>query len=225
MITKQNLSESEIQENYQEFLAFVGKEFKGERKEKLLKMYSEDCLGFSLAMSPAATCEHFHNCHPGGYLQHIMNVVKNCFIQKKAFEVNQGFIDWTDEEMIFAALHHDLGKLGDPDFGDYYVPQNEAWKEKKGELYKLNPNLPYMEVSDRAIFLLGKYQISMTWKEHISIKLADGLYNEATKKYLVQFNPELFMKSDLPRIVHIADYMASFAERSVWNHSVAVEKL
>lgn len=225
MITKPNLSEAEIQQNYQEFLTFVGNEFKGERREKLLKMYGEDQLGLSLAVSPASTTEHFHLCHPGGYIQHVMNVVRNSFAQKKVYEINGGTVDWTDEEMVFAALHHDLGKLGDPEFGDYYVHQSESWKEKKGELYKLNPNLPYMEVTDRAVFLLQKYGIPMTWREYLGIKLADGIYNEASKKYLIQFNPELFLKTDLPRIIHLADYLSCFTERNVMVHSKAVERL
>jgi hypothetical protein len=225
MITKPNLSEAEIQQNYQEFIAFVGNEFKGERKERLLKMYSEEHLGLSLAMSPASTTEHFHLCHPGGYIQHVMNVVRNSFAQKKVYEINGGTVDWTDEEMVFAALHHDLGKLGDPEFGDYYVAQNESWKEKKGELYKLNPNLPYMEVTDRAVFLLQKYGIPMTWKEYLGIKLADGIYNEASKKYLIQYNPDLFLKTDLPRIIHLADYLSCFTERNVMVNSKAVERL
>ena len=56
MIDKPNLSDAEIQENYQEFLKFVGDVFKGERKTKLLKMYSDDdgSLGLSLATAPAA---------------------------------------------------------------------------------------------------------------------------------------------------------------------------
>jgi hypothetical protein len=188
-------------------------------------MYSEDNLGLSLAMSPASLHETWHLCHPGGYIQHVMNVVKCSFAQKKVYEVMGGKVDWTDEEMIFAALHHDLGKLGDPEFGDYYAPQTEDWKAKKGELYKLNPNLPYMEVTDRAVFMLGKFEVVMTWKEYLGIKLADGLYNEASKKYLVQYNPDLFMKTNLPRIIHLADYTSCFTERNIMINSKAVERL
>ena len=54
MIDKINLTDGEIQENYQEFLKFVGDVFSGERKTKLLKMYSDDndSLGLSLATAP-----------------------------------------------------------------------------------------------------------------------------------------------------------------------------
>ncbi len=219
MIEKFELSETDIQANYEEFVGFVKKAFTGERQEKLLKMYSQEELGVSLALSPASLNENWHLAHPGGYLQHIMHVVKGSFTQMKAFEEAGCAIDWTVEEMIFAAMHHDLGKLGDPQFGDYYDPNVDDWKRKRGEKYKLNPSLPYMEVTDRAIYLLQKYGVTMNWKEYLSIKLADGLYNEATSKYLIQFNPELFMKTNLPRVVHLADYTACVAERSQWNNS------
>ena len=117
MIEKPNLSENEIQENYQEFLTFVGDAFTDDRKKKILKMFSEDELGLQLATAPASMCEHFHLCHPGGYNQHVMNVIKMSFAAKKLFEIAGANIDFTDEEMIFSAMFHDLGKLGDPSFG------------------------------------------------------------------------------------------------------------
>ena len=39
-------------------------------------------------------------------------------------------INFTNEELIFAALHHDLGKIGDLEGNDYYVPQ-ERLAEKR----------------------------------------------------------------------------------------------
>jgi hypothetical protein len=145
-----------------------------------------------------------------------MHVIKLSFAQTNVFKEAGCEIDWTPEEQIFAAMHHDLGKLGDPQFGDYYDPNVDDWKRKRGEKYKLNANLPYMEVTDRAIYLLQKYGVTYNWKEFLAMKLADGLYNDATTKYLIQFNPDLFMKTNLPRVIHLADYTASVAERSQW---------
>ena len=227
MIDKINLTDAEIQENYKEFLKFVGDVFTGERKEKLLKMYSDEdgSLGLPLATAPASMCEHFHLCHPGGYLQHIMNVIKLSFAGKKLFEIAGANIDFTDEQMIFSAMHHDLGKLGDPEFGEYYMPQDQDWKYKKGEFYKMNPNLPYMEVTDRAIFLLQKFGITYDWKESLSIKLSDGLFNESNERYLKQYNPDLFLRTNLPRVIHTADYTACRAEYDRWYFAKAEERL
>ena len=219
MIIKQNLTETELQTNYQEFIKFVEKSFKGERQEKLLKLYSEDQYGMAACMAPASTCEHFHLAYPGGYLIHVMNVIKISAAQTKLFEMAGCEINYTDEERIFSAMHHDLGKLGDVDMGEYYVVQDENWKSRKGELYKLNPNIQYMEVTDRAIFILQKNMIPMTWKEYLGIKLADGMYNEATSKYLKQFNPDMFLRTNLPRVIHAADYLACRAEFDSWKYS------
>ena len=55
------------------------------------------------------------------------------------------------KNLIFAALHHDLGKVGDLD-KDYYIPQDSEWHRKnRGEIFKHNPKLQYMTVTDRAI--------------------------------------------------------------------------
>lgn len=225
MINKPDMTETDLQSNYQEFLDFVEKKYSGERKKNLLKMYSEEELGMSLVMAPASTCEHFHLAHPGGYIQHIMNVIKLSFGVKKLWQSMGCNIDFTDDEMLFAAMHHDLGKLGDKELGEYYQVETENWKVKKGEIYTLNPNIQYMEVTDRAVYTLQKYGVKMTWKEYLGIKLADGMYNETSKTYLKTGQEKFFLKTNLPRIIHHADYTASRAEFDSWKFSIAKEVL
>ena len=134
-----------------------------------------------------------------------------------------GNVDFTDEELSFSGLFHDLGKLGMPHEGPYYIPQDEDWKRKRGEIYKMNPNIQYMDVTDRALFILQYYGIKTTWKEVLGIRLSDGLYKESNKAYLVQFKTELFLKTNLPRIIHIADYISSCSERDLINSLPNVE--
>jgi hypothetical protein len=139
IIEKAELTEQDIQQNYSEFIKYITKSFSGERQERLLKMYSEEELGMESATAPASTCEHFHLAYPGGYIQHIMNVVKASYGVKKLWQAMGCNIDFTDEEMNFSALHHDLGKLGDTELGAYYKPQDQDWLARKGETYRLNP--------------------------------------------------------------------------------------
>lgn len=215
MIDKFELNETEIQQNFDEFIDLIKKSFKGERREKLLHMYSENELGTEAAVAPASMMERWHLAHPGGYLQHIMHVVKNSFGIKKLWTVAGANIDFTDEEMVFSALHHDLGKLGD-ETGTYYKPQDQDWLFKKGEVYKMNPDIQYMDVTDRAVYSLQRYSIQYNWKEFLGIKLADGMYNEATEKYLKSFRPELRLKTNLPIVIHLADYTSCRAEYDAW---------
>lgn len=214
MIIKPNLNEVEISSNYEEFISFVKTTFSGDRRKRLLELYSDENYALSLSMSPASICSHFHLAIPGGYLIHIMNVVKFSERVQKDFQDSGITLDYTDEERIFAALHHDLGKLGDVGVGDYYVQEDQDWKRRKGEIYRLNPDLQYMDATDRALYTLQKFGITVTQKEFLAIKLSDGMYKEANKGYLNTFNKEMHLKTELPRVIHLADYMSCILERN-----------
>jgi hypothetical protein len=210
-------NEKELFANYEKFLKHLEKFFSGERLEKLKHLYSENEYGYRAIMAPASAKEHYHNAYAGGYLDHIMNVLTTSFGVKKLYEARGGTIDFTDEELAFATIHHDLGKLGDKEQGEYYLIQESEWhKKNKGEVYKFNPNLQYMDVTDRALFILQQYQIPCTWKETLAIKLSDGLYHEANSSYLMSYNPDHELKTNLPRIVHVADYISCRCEYDMW---------
>lgn len=223
IIEKPQLNENEIQQNYDEFIATLKKYFAGERLEKLLFMYSPDELGSELSTAPASMMDHWHLAHPGGYCQHIMNVIKNSFGVKKLWEYAGAHIDFTDDEMVFAAQAHDLGKLGD-ETGTYYKNQDQDWLLRKGEFYKMNPDIQYMEVTDRAVYTLQRYGIKYNYKEYLGMKLADGMYNEAIEKYLKSFRPELRLKTNLPHIIHAADFLSCRSEHDSWAYSKKVEQ-
>jgi hypothetical protein len=203
-------TEEQLAQNYENFLNFIKKIFKDnpERLEKLLHMYSEDELGSELIFAPASGKAHFHSAYVGGYIDHVMNVCKNAYQLKKLFEAEGGNINFTNEELFFAALHHDLGKLGDGR-KPYYIPESSDWHRKnQHSLFKPNPELHWMDVTDRALWLLNQYGIKYTEAEMLGIKLADGLYNEATKKYFINYADGGFLKTELPYLVHWADHMS-----------------
>ena len=210
-------TEKELFANYEKFLKQLEKFFSGERLEKLKHLYSENEYGYRVIMAPASAKEHFHNAYVGGYLDHIMNVLTTSFGVKKLYEARGGTIDFTDEELVFSAIHHDLGKLGDKEQGEYYQIQESDWHRKnRGEVFKFNSNLQYMEVVDRALCILQQYQIPCTWKETLAIKLSDGLYHEANSSYLKSYNPDHELKTNLPRLLHVADYISCRCEYDMW---------
>jgi hypothetical protein len=220
--TGSKLTETQIEENYNYFIDFVKTTFVGERLDKLLFMYSEDELGLRMATNPASPFLHFHNAHNGGYCQHVMNVCKASVGMKKMYGFMGGTIDFNDEQMLFSALHHDLGKLGgfpsDPENnGNYYVSQDSDWHRKNnGEMYKMNDENQYMPVSDRTVYLLQKYDIKFDWKEQIGIKCTDGIYDSSNEKYLKVFRQGQVLKTSLPYILHAADYFSTKCEFDQW---------
>jgi hypothetical protein len=217
-----NYTEEQLQANYERFINAIKKVFSGERLEKLLHMYSENELGVELAIAPASGKLNFHSCYVGGYIDHVMNVATNSFKLKKMFESGGGIVNFTDEELLFAAFHHDLGKLGDG-AEPYYLPQTSEWHQKnKKEYFQINPKLQYFDVTDRAFWLLNQYGIKYTQKEQLGIHLADGLYNEATKKYWMGYNEDFQLKTNLPMIIHWADHMSTVIENSEYKQTMGI---
>ena len=211
------LTEKQIIENWENLMKLIEDTFDGERKEKLLAMYKyfED----RMSIAPASGKAHYHNAMVGGYVEHVLHV-SDCAVQiKKLWESNGAEINFTDEELIFAAMHHDLGKVGDLE-EDYYIPQDSDWHRKnQGSIFKHNPKLQYMSVTDRAIFLLGHFQIPMTEWEYIGLRLTDGMYEEANKTYYMSYNPDWSLKSNIAYILHQADMMATHIEGDEWKRA------
>ena len=206
-------TQQELEANYDRFVGIIKKYFKGERLEKLLHMYSEDELGTSLTISPASGSKHYHNAHFGGYIDHIFNVCKNSMKMKELFITQGGIIDFTDEELIFCALHHDLGKLGIK--GEmHYIPNDNEWQIKnQGKLFKSNDKITYMTLTDRTFFTLNEYGISYNEKEYFGIKLTDGMFDEDNQKYLTGHNGAKSPKYKIQYILHWADWMSTIIER------------
>ncbi len=219
------LTPEQIQENWNELIQLIEDTFEGERLEKLLKMY--DYFEERMALAPASGKEHYHNCHPGGYVEHVLHVVELSKQIDQLWRDNGATINFTMEELVFAALHHDLGKVGDL-AEDYYTPQdNDWWIKNRGEYYKHNGKLQYMTVTDRALFILQHFGISMTELEYIGLRLTDGMYEEANKNYYVSYQPERSLKSNIAYILHQADSMATHIEYDQWkrgDHAAVIVK-
>ena len=221
------LTAEQIQENWNKLIQLIkdtfSEDYPDNRREKLLKMYHhfED----RMTVAPASGKEHYHNAHVGGYVEHVLHVI-DCAVQIKELWVkNNATINFTDEELIFAAMHHDLGKVGDMD-KDYYVPQDSEWHRKnRGEIFTHNGELSYMTVTDRAIFLLGQFQIPMSENEYIGLRLTDGLYEEANKNYYISWNPDWGLKSNIAYILHQADSMATHIEADMWKRGEIDEEI
>jgi len=179
-----NLTAEEIQSNWTRLIGFIEDHISSPRKENLLKFY--DRYQERLILMPAAHKKEYHNAFPGGYVEHVNRVI-TCALHLHELwgQMGADLTTYTKEELVFSALNHDLGKMGDEEH-DSYIPQTDNWrKEKLGEDYMFNTKLPFASVPDRGLFLLQSHGISYTFNEMITIQTHDGLYDEANKKYLM----------------------------------------
>jgi len=206
-----SLTAEQIQSNWEVFLNNIEVHISGNRGEQLLNFYKryED----RIIMMPAAHKKEYHSAFPGGYVDHVNRVVR-CALKQYDLWASEGcdMTTFTKEELVFSAINHDLGKMGDKDH-DAYIPQTDKWrKDKLGEDYMFNKKLAFCSVPDRGLFLLQQHDITYTFNEMVAIQTHDGLYDNANEKYLKGFMPEQKPRTSLPFILHQADLMSARIE-------------
>ena len=206
-----NLTAEQIQRNWVEFLHNIDTYITGERRQKLIDFYNQ--YSERIMLMPAAHKKEYHNAFPGGYVEHVNRVVRCALKQAKLWESEGADMDtFTTEELVFAAVNHDLGKMGDENH-ESYLPQTDAWRrDKLGEDYMFNKELAFASVPDRGLFMLQSHGIQYTFNEMIAIQTHDGLYDDGNKKYLMSYMPESRPRTSLPFILHQADLMAARIE-------------
>ena len=205
------LTAEQIENNWEEFCGNITNHITGDRKNKLIKFYKK--YEERIMMMPAAHKKEYHNSFPGGYVEHVNRVVRCSLKQSKLWEEEGADMStFTKEELVFSAINHDLGKMGNEEH-ESYIPQTDKWrKDKLGEDYMFNKQVPFASVPDRGLFMLQSHDIQYTFNEMLAIQTHDGLYDEANNKYLKAFMPEQKPRTSLPFILHQADLMAARIE-------------
>ena len=100
------LTPEQIQDNWSKLRSIITDNFSGERLERMNEMY--DYFEERMCLAPASGKEHFHNAHPGGYVEHILHITDFAQQLYDVWEKNGATVNnFTKEELIFAALHHD----------------------------------------------------------------------------------------------------------------------
>ena len=205
------LETKDIQNNWVQFLANIDAHITGDRKQALLDFYNK--YQERVMLMPAAHKKEYHNAFPGGYVEHVNRVVR-CALKQYDLWAEEGadMSTFTKEELVFSAINHDLGKMGDEE-NESYIPQTDKWRrEKLGEDYMFNTKVPFASVPDRGLFMLQSHGIQYTFNEMVAIQTHDGLYDAANEKYLKAYMPEQKPRTSLPFILHQADLMAARIE-------------
>lgn len=208
------LTAEQIQSNWTKHLKIVDHYITGDRKASVLSMLEK--LSEEYMMAPASSKTWYHNAFPGGYVDHVNRVVRYALEQHKLYEKIGGTIDYTEEELVFAALFHDLGKIGDGEKVNY-IPQTDKWRQDKlSEMYTYNPELSFMLIPDRSLFILQKFGIQVNQKEWLGIRLHDGVFDKANEAYFFSNVESSRQKTALISVLHTADFLASKIEYDIW---------
>ena len=210
------LEAEKIKSNWERYRELVN-QFFPTRKDALNKMYDE--LEDRMVFMPASSMEHFHNAFSGGYVDHVLRVMDCALTLHNTWTVTGADMSgYTEEELIFVAMHHDLGKLGFPgEGGEVYQPNDSEWHIKnQGKIFKINSNNPFALVNDMSLWLLQHYNIKISFTEMKAIRCTDGLYDEANRPYFISRTKDSKFKTNLPFVMHQADSMAARIEFEMW---------
>ena len=211
------LTAEQIQSNWNKHLKIVDHYLSSPRKEQVLELFNS--LEDKMVMAPASGKAHFHNAIPGGYVDHVNRVVESAIKHMRLWEEMGATIDFSEEELVFSALMHDLGKIGDGE-KEGYIPQTDNWRQNKlNERFLPNPELPFMLIQDRSLYILQKYGIPVSHTEYLAIRLHDGIYDDANKAYFFSHNPDSKFRTNIVYILHQADMMAAKVEYNMWQNS------
>ncbi len=206
-----NLSAEQIQSNWGLFLDNIENYITGVRSEKLLAFYKK--FEERIILMPAAHKKEYHNAFPGGYVEHVNRVVRCALKQYELWKEAVPLLPSVPlENIVCSAINNDLGKMGSIDQASY-IPQTDKWRrEKLGEDYMFNKEVPFSSVPDRGLWLLQHHDIKYSFNEMVAIQTHDGLYDPANEKYLKAYMPEQKPRTSLPFILHQADLMAARIE-------------
>jgi hypothetical protein len=215
------LSAEQIQSNYEKHFKIIDM-YIGDRKDSIKAMLNH--MEDTYVMAPASGKTWYHNAFAGGYVDHVNRVVEYAVKQSRLYEEMGGSIDYTEEELVFAALFHDLGKIGDGDVPNY-IPQTDKWRQDKlSEMYTFNPDLDFMLIPDRSLFILQKFGIKVNQKEFLGIRCHDGVFDKANEAYFFSNVESSRQKSSLISVLHSADYLASKVEYDIWKSNGGTSK-
>lgn len=197
-------SQEFIENNYNKTIDIVQKTIKGAKQKKFLDMINH--FQERYCFCPASTRAEYFSAFPGGLCYHNLHVLK--WLSK----LNASMADnrFSNESLATVSLLHEFGKLGD-EKEEYYVQTNKTWNIQKGIYYELNPNITFMKIPQRSLYLAQKFEVPLTKQEYMAILLYEGHYSEDNKFYR-------FKEPGLSKLLYFADSWAISIE-----HQNAVE--
>ena len=209
------LQAEQIQKNYEKHLKIIDT-YIGDRKDAVKGMLSH--MEETYIMAPASGKTWYHNAFPGGYVDHVNRVVQYAVEQHRLYIKMGGTVDYSEEQLVFSALFHDLGKIGDGDKPNY-IPQTDKWRQDKlSEMYTFNPDLDFMLIPDRSLYILQKFGIKVDQKEFLGIRCHDGVFDKANEAYFFSHVESSRQKTALISVLHTADFLASKVEYDMWKN-------
>ena len=171
--------------------------------QKSLRTLMDD-LGERFFTAPASGRLEYHNCMPGGLVEHSLRVYS--IFRNLSSSYGK---DFSEDDMKVAALFHDFGKVGSLT-KPYFVLKNSEWhKDKMGLYYEHNPELSFMPHAQRSLQTLAHYEVPLEDHTSLGILIHDGQYVQENKPYAMN-------EGKFALLLSMADRLACEIEKEKW---------
>tara|TARA_Y100000034_G_scaffold94084_1_gene113977 strand:+ start:293 stop:1030 length:738 start_codon:yes stop_codon:yes gene_type:complete len=203
-----NNKPEQIKANWDKLQKIIKDNFEDENLQNIINLF--DHFEDRIIEAPASGRPNYHNCFMGGWLDHTLRVIETSLKMREHFIELGVEVTAAENDVVLAAIFHDLGKLGDLN-DPYYKYQTDEWRRNKlQEWYTYNPDMENMSVTDRSLWLLQYFNIKISEEVWKAIKLSDGMFDKG--------NEDLYRRSTDSRnvlhyIVHFGDWMSTVAEK------------
>jgi len=136
-------------------------------EDKNINSLLED-LGQRLCLAPANSNNKQYGCYPGGI------VITSTKLAKAMQALNEFHGSKVDIKSVYKiGLLHDIGRLGTMT-QDWLLAQDSDWhREKLGNEFKINFELPKMSHLQRTMFILNQFQVKLTEEEFFALVSLD----------------------------------------------------
>ena len=175
-------------------------------REAILQ-FTEDMKArlFTAPASPAVNYAGAHNSMPTGFAEHTLRVIKH--FSKLVNEHKEHILhEFTQDDVVIAAMFHDMGKIGDNDHS-YYLEQDSDWHRDRGMFYKINPEIEYLPIPNRSLYMLQHYGVKLPVHVYKAILVHDGPADEANRSYTCK-------EGMFPLLLQQADMIAATIEKN-----------
>ena len=125
-------------------------------------------IGERICLAPANHNNKMYGCYPGGI------VVTSTKLAKAMQALNEFHGSPVDIKSVYkVGLLHDIGRIGTLT-QDWLLPQDSDWhREKLGNEFKINFDLPKMTHLQRTMFILSQFQVRVTEEEFAALVSLD----------------------------------------------------
>ena len=123
-----NNKPEQIKANYDKLISMIDENFDGEQHDNIILLF--DHFEDRAIEAPASGRPSYHNCFVGGWLDHTLRVIETSLKMREHFIELGVAVTATENDVVLAAMFHDLGKLGDLNH-PYYKYQTDEWRRNK----------------------------------------------------------------------------------------------